>query len=91
MTESQLKQKSISDLCMVAKNYKFSIKEVIIKAILEHIKNQKSTKELEMQQPKRCDGCWYGKTTINSVICGKNGTYKEADDYCKYFKPKDKA
>ena len=48
--------------------------------------------ELEaLQQPKRCDGCWYGKTTINSVICGKNGTYKEADDYCKYFKPKDKA
>ena len=45
--------------------------------------------ELEaLQQPKRCDGCWYGKTTINSVICGKNGTYKEADDYCKYYNPK---
>ena len=42
-----------------------------------------------LQQPKRCDGCGYGKTTINSVICGKNGTYKEADDYCKYFKPKE--
>ena len=46
--------------------------------------------ELEaLQQPKRCDGCGYGKTTINSVICGKNGTYKEADDYCKYFKSKE--
>ena len=46
--------------------------------------------ELEaLQQPKRCDGCWYGKTTINSVICGKNGTYKEADDYCKYYNPKE--
>lgn len=42
-----------------------------------------------LQQPKRCDGCWYGKTTINSVICGKNGTYKEADDYCKYYNPKE--
>ena len=47
-------------------------------------------KELEaLQQPKSCDGCWYGKTTINSVICGKNGTYKEADDYCKYYNPKE--
>lgn len=46
--------------------------------------------ELEaLQQPKRCDGCGYGKITINSVICGKNGTYKEADDYCKYFKSKE--
>ena len=46
--------------------------------------------ELEaLQQPKRCDGCGYGKTTINSVICGKNGTYKEADDYCKYYNPKE--
>ena len=46
--------------------------------------------ELEaLQQPKRCDGCWYGKTTINSVICGKNGTYKEADYYCKYYYPKE--
>ena len=46
--------------------------------------------ELEaLQQPKRCDGCWYGKTTINSVICGKSGTYKEADDYCKYYNPKE--
>ena len=42
-----------------------------------------------LQQPKSCDGCWYGKTTINSVICGKNGTYKEADDYCKYYNPKE--
>ena len=46
--------------------------------------------ELEaLQQPKSCDGCWHGKTTINSVICGKNGTYKEADDYCKYYNPKE--
>ncbi len=46
--------------------------------------------ELEaLQQPKRCDGCGYGKITINSVICGKNGTYKEADDYCKYYNPKE--
>ena len=45
--------------------------------------------ELEaLQQPKSCYGCGYGKTTINSVICGKNGTYKEADDYCKYYNPK---
>ena len=54
MTETQLKQKSISDLCRVAKNYKFSIKEVIIKAILEHIKNQKSTKELETKDTEAC-------------------------------------
>ena len=46
--------------------------------------------ELEaLQQTKSCNGCWYGKTTINSVICGKNGTYKEADDYCKYYNPKE--
>ena len=46
--------------------------------------------ELEaLQQPKRCDGCWYVKITINSVICGKNGTFKEADDYCKYYNPKE--
>lgn len=43
----------------------------------------------EAIKPKRCDGCGYGKTTINSVICGKNGTYKEADDYCKYYNPKE--
>jgi hypothetical protein len=43
----------------------------------------------EAMKPKRCDGCWYGKTTINSVICGKNGTYKEADYYCKYYNPKE--
>ena len=50
----------------------------------------KCRKELEvLQQPKRCDRCGYGKTTINSVICGKNGTYKEADDYCKYYNPKE--
>ena len=50
----------------------------------------KCRKELEaLQQSKSCDGCKYGKITINSVICGKNGTYKEADDYCKYFKPKE--
>ena len=42
-----------------------------------------------LQQPKRCDGCWYVKITINSVICGKNGTFKEADDYCKYYNPKE--
>ena len=47
------------------------------------------TREEALQQPKSCDGCWYGKTTINSVICGKNGTYKEADDYCKYYNPKE--
>ena len=45
--------------------------------------------ELEALQTKSCEGCGYGKITINSVICGKNGTYKEADDYCKYFKPKE--
>ena len=43
----------------------------------------------EAMKPKSCEGCWYGKTTINSVICGKNGTYKEADDYCKYYNPKE--
>ena len=45
--------------------------------------------ELEALQSRSCEGCWYGKTTINSVICGKNGTYKEADDYCKYYNPKE--
>lgn len=30
-----------------------------------------------LQQPKRCDGCWYGKTTINSVICGKREHIKK--------------
>ena len=54
------------------------------------IKLRSIISELEaLQQPKRCDGCGYGKTTINSVICGKNGTYKEADDYCKYYNPKE--
>ncbi len=84
MTETQLKQKSISDLCRIAKNYKFSIKEVIIKAILEHIKNQKSTKNPETQKPETCiwsyvewnDGdMWKGECGINWVVL--DGTPKE--------------
>ena len=43
----------------------------------------------EAMKLKTCEGCGYGKTTINSVICGKNGTFKEADDYCKYYNPKE--
>ena len=58
-------------------------------AFVEDIINQIFDDHEALQQPKRCDGCWYGKTTINSVICGKNGTYKEADDYCKYYNPKE--
>ena len=77
-----------------------ALKEAI--ELLKFFKDRKNTKittmikvqsciaELEaLQQPKRCDGCGYGKTTINSVICGKNGTFKEADDYCKYYNPKE--
>ena len=45
----------------------------------------------EAMKPKTCEGCKHSKVTISSVICGKNGTYKEADDYCKYFMPKDNA
>lgn len=43
----------------------------------------------EAMKPKTCEWCKHSKVTISSVICGKNGTYKEADDYCKYFMPKD--
>ena len=45
----------------------------------------------EAMKPKTCELCKHSKVTISSVICGKNGTYKEADDYCKYFMPKDNA
>ena len=45
----------------------------------------------EAMKPKTCEGCSFGKITLNSVICGKSGTYKEYDDYCKYHKQKDKA
>ena len=62
-------------------------KDKKIERLREELKYHEA--ELEaLQQPKNCDGCWYGKTTINSVICGKNGTYKEADDYCNYYNPK---
>lgn len=44
-----------------------------------------------VMKPKTCEWCKHSKVTISSVICGKNGTYKEADDYCKYFMPKDNA
>ena len=65
-----------------------SDKDGQIKWLREELKYHKA--ELEaLQQPKRCDGCWYVKITINSVICGKNGTFKEADDYCKYYNPKE--
>jgi len=39
--EQKLKNMTIKQLCDVAKNYKFSLKDVIIKAILEHIKTLK--------------------------------------------------
>ena len=45
----------------------------------------------EAMKTKTCEWCKHSKVTISSVICGKNGTYKEADDYCKYFMPKDNA
>ena len=45
----------------------------------------------ELIKPKTCEGCLFGKITLNSVICGKSGTYKEYDDYCKYHEPKDNA
>ena len=45
----------------------------------------------EAMKPKTCEGCLFGKITLNSVICGKSGTYKEYDDYCKYHEPKDNA
>lgn len=69
--------------------YKFESGAPLWKPELDS-KMKEAIAELEaLQQPKRCDGCWYGKTTINSVICGKSGTYKEADDYCKYYNPKE--
>lgn len=43
----------------------------------------------EAMKPKTCKCCLFAKVTISSVICGKNGTYKEIDDYCKYYKSKD--
>lgn len=45
----------------------------------------------EAMKTKTCEWCKHSKATISSVICGKNGTYKEADDYCKYFMPKGNA
>ena len=70
--------------------YGFSHIWVRILASNEPSRINEAITELEaLQQPKSCDGCGYGKTTINSVICGKNGTYKEADDYCKYYNPKE--
>ena len=45
----------------------------------------------EAMKPKTCKGCLFVKITLNSVICGKSGTYKEYDDYCKYHEPKDNA
>ena len=45
----------------------------------------------EAMKPKTCAWCLFVKITLNSVICGKSGTYKEYDDYCKYHKQKDNA
>ena len=47
--------------------------------------------DTDAMKPKTCEGCLFGKITLNSVICGKSGTYKEYDDYCKYHEPKDNA
>lgn len=44
MTEQKLKNMTIKELCKVANNYKFSLKNVIIKAILEHVKTLKTEK-----------------------------------------------
>lgn len=90
---------NIQLICKIFNDHETAI-EILIKANEEEISRHfnecekheaqlkaKDERIVELEQamkPKTCAGCLFGKITLNSVICGKSGTYKEYDDYCKY-------